>query len=91
MVILPGGVSVANHNDNHNGGIKMCSAVNPGFFRDTFRAGRNWTPVDCEAAAATIFVPNYNLACVTTTGIVFGSIGTVGGAAAGLPAPNCGW
>lgn len=63
---------------------KICSAVVPGNWRNDIPVPPQWTGSDCGAWAASIGANMHQLACITSSGVIYGP-----GAMA--PSPNCGW
>jgi len=67
------------------GGTKLCSAVEPGNFRDTISVSSAWSAGTCQNYANSVRAQQYQLGCTFSNAFSWGS------ANGGTPNPNCGW
>lgn len=66
------------------GAHKVCSAVSPGYSRDSIVV-TSWHPYTCSGWATSVGAPVWQLGCLTDYGYSWGS------AYGGIPSPNCEW
>ncbi len=73
---------------------KVCSVFLPPSFRDSIVVPKTWGLTDCNSfrkiAGLDYDATQYQLGCLNSTGVVYGSAGN-DNTNAGFPTPDCGW
>jgi len=75
----------AGSNGDSDKGQKICSAVQPGNWRNDLPVGNQWTLDDCKTWMAQQGATGYQVGCLTKNKVIYAEKQGV------QPSPNCGW